>query len=264
MHLDPVDEPTSGEPLPDVDAVVAETLGQRYDLARARNDRDNADTNIAFFSNQKLPDVRLEMSYQGNGLGGTELLRTGGFPGQVIGTASESFGNVLNQVFASDYPSWSFGVTVSYPLGGSYEEAGLARAKVERRQAAQRIAGLELDAAEAIRQAARQVRSTAERVEAARAGATLADERLDTEQRRYEVGLGTSFLVTQAQRDQAQAQVNLLQATLDHQSALVSFEALQQAPPLGEGQTIGLSGESVVRMPVASPHGLFRESGGLP
>jgi hypothetical protein len=36
--------------------------------------------------------------------------------------------------------------------------------------------------------------------------------------------------VTQAQRDLLQTEVNLLQATLDHQSALVSFEALQQAP----------------------------------
>jgi len=46
-----------------------------------------------------------------------------------------------------------------YPLGRSYEEAGLARAQVERRQAAQRIASLQLETAESIRQAARQVRS---------------------------------------------------------------------------------------------------------
>ncbi len=74
--------------------------------------------------------------------------------------------------------------------------------------------------------------STSERVDAARAGATFAEQRLDTEQRRFEVGLSTSFLVTQAQRDLLQAEVSLLQATLDHQSALVSFEALQQAPAL--------------------------------
>ena len=83
------------------------------------------------------------------------------------------------------------------------------------------------------------MRSTAERVDAARAGATLAEQRLDAEQRRYEVGLSTTFLVTQAQRDLLQAQVNLLQTTLDYQSALVSFEAVQQAPPLGAGETVG-------------------------
>src|SRR5207247_4279686 len=102
----------------------------------------------------------------------------------------------------------------------------------ERRQAAQRIASLRLEAAETIRQAARQSRSTVERVEAARAGASLAEQRLDAEQRRFEVGLSTTFLVTQAQRDLLQAQVNLLQTTLDYESSLVNFEAVRQAPPL--------------------------------
>src|SRR5204863_10101198 len=115
-------------------------------------------------------------------------------------------------------------------------------AEVERRQAAQRIASLRLDAAQTVRQAARQVRSTAERMDAAGAGAALAQKRFDDEERRYRVGLSTTFLVTQAQRDLLQAQVNLLQTTLDHQSAVVNFEAVQQAPPAGSGDTIGVRG----------------------
>ena len=190
--------------------------------------------------------MRLETSYRGSGLGGTQFLRTGGFPGVVTGTRNRSFGDALGQAFTPDYPTWSFGVTVSYPLGRSYEEASLARAEVERRQAAQRIASLRLQAAETIRQAGRQIQSTAERVDAARAGATLAQQRLESEQRRYEVGLSTTFLVTQAQRDLLQAQVNLLQTTLDYQSSLVNFEAVQQAPPLAAGDTVGVKGASVV------------------
>ena len=86
--------------------------------------------------------------------------------------------------------------------GGEAEIDGVVgRADIERRQAAQRIASLQLQTAETVRQAARQVRSTAERVDAARASATLAQQRFDAEQRRYEVGLSTTFLVTQAQRD---------------------------------------------------------------
>jgi Outer membrane efflux protein len=100
-----------------------------------------------------------------------------------------------------------------------------------------------------------------ERIDAARAGATLAEQRLETEQRRFEVGLSTSFLVTQAQRDLVQAQVNLLQATLDHQSSLVNFEAVQRAPSLTAGQTIALSGPDIVLMPPSSPRGVFRQGG---
>ena len=262
MRIEPVEEPTGRGPLPDVDAVVASALNARYDVARAGIELENARTNVEFLSNQRLPDVRLETSYRGNGLGGTQFLRGGGFPGEVIGTRTRSFGNALGQAFGPDYPTWSLGVTVSYPLGQSFEEASLARAEVERRQAAQRIASLRLQAAQTIRQAARQIRSSAERVDAARAGATLAQERFDAEQRRYEVGLSTTFLVTQAQRDLVQAQVTVLQTTLDYESSLVNFEAVQQAAPLAAGETIGLRGANIVLLPTRAPNGLFRQGGG--
>ncbi len=170
--------------MPDVDAAVANALNGRYDIARAGRELENVRTNVELLRNQKLPDVRLETSYRGSGLAGTQFLRTGTFPGIVTGTLNRGFGNALTQAFSPDYPTWSVGVTVGYPLGHSYEEAALARAEIERRQAAQRIASLRLDAAETIRLAARQIHSTAERVDAARAGATLARRRLDAEQRR--------------------------------------------------------------------------------
>jgi outer membrane protein TolC len=86
----------------------------------------------------------------------------------------------------------------------------------------------------------------------------VALQRLDVEQRRYEVGLSTSFLVTQAQRDLLQTEVNLLQATLDHQSALVSFEALQQAPALSGSQAASPRGPDVIQLGPSAPTGLFR------
>lgn len=262
VRLDPTDEPAVGGVLPDIGSVAAGTFDQRYDLQRARKDLDNISTNIDFYADQKLPDVRLETSYRGNGLGGTRFLRTGEFPGTVVGTSRRGYGSVLGQMFDSTYPTWSVGLTVNYTLGRSFEEAGLARAHIERRQGAQRIASLQLEIAETLRRAGRQVHSTAERIEASRAGATVARQRLDVEQRRYEVGLSTSFLVTQAQRDLLQAEVNLLQATLDHQSALVSFEALQQAPGLGEGEPANLRGAAVVPLGPTSPTGLFRAGSG--
>jgi outer membrane protein len=262
MRLDPTDAAIGRAPLPDVDAAVAQALDARYDLARAKHELDNAKTNVEYLSNQRLPDVRLETSYRGNGLAGTQLLRTGAFPGVITGTSNRSLADALGQAFTPDFPSWSVGVTVNYPLGRSYEEANFARAQVERRQAEQRIASLRVQTAETIRQAGRQIRSTLERVDAARAGATLAEERLNSEQRRLEVGLSTTFLVTQAQRDLLQAQVNLLQTTLDYQSSLVNFEAVQQAPPLTAGDTVGVRGANVVTLPPPTPNGIFRPGTG--
>ena len=261
VRLDPVEEPTLVSAPPDVDAAVTKALGVRYDLARAGHELENARTTVAFLDNQRLPDVRLETSYRGNGLSGTQFLRSGGFPGLVTGTRRSSFGDALGQVFTSDYPTWSFGVTVSYPLGNSFEAASFARADVERRQAAQRISSLQIQAAETVRRAGRQIQSTSERVEAAGAAATLAQERLESEQRRFEVGLSTTFLVTQAQRDLLEAQVNLLQTTLEYESAVVNFEAVQLAPPLAAGDTVGVRGASVVLLPASEPRGIFRPGG---
>jgi len=256
------DEPDDIGAPPDVEGAVANALGGRFDLARAQHDLDNAKTNVEYLGNQRLPDVRLETSYRGSGLGGTEFLRTGGFPGVVTGTRNTGFGNALGQAFTPDYPTWSFGVTVSYPLGHSYEEASFARADVERRQAAQRMASLRLETVETVRRVARQVQSTAERVDSARAAASLAERRTTDEQRRFDAGLSTTFLVTQAQRDLLQAQVSLLQTILDHQSALVDFEAVQQAPPAGSSDAVGIRGADVVQLTPSTPRGIFRPGAG--
>ncbi len=263
QRIEPVEEPSVIGALPDIDAAVAKALDQRYDIARAGEDLEKQRETIEFLDNQRLPDIRLDTSYRGNGLAGTQFLRSGGFPGSIVGTRNRGFADALGQVFTDDYPAWSLGLTVSYPLGRSFEAASLARTQVERRQTAQRIAGLRIEAAETVRRAGRQVRSTAERVEAARAGAAFAQERLDAEQRRFDVGLSTTFLVTQAQRDQLEAQVNLLRTTLEFESALVNFEAVQQAPPLAAGTTFGLSGSNIVLVSPASPRGLFRPTAGF-
>jgi outer membrane protein len=179
----------------------------------------------------------------------------------VTGARNRNFGDALGQAFTSAYPTWSAGVTVSYPLGHSYEDASAARAEIEKRQMAQRIASLKLETAESVRQSARRVRSAAERVDAAKAGATLAEQRFKDEQRRFDVGLSTTFLVTQAQRDLLQAQVNVLQTMLDHESAVIDLEAVQSAP-IGPGnETIGVRGADVVLLPTPVPHGIFRAGG---
>jgi outer membrane protein TolC len=260
-RLDPVDEPPDPEGSPDVDAAVANALNTRYDLARAAHDLENAKTNVDYLDNQRLPDVRLETSYGGSGLGGVQFLRTGGFPGSVVGTRDRSFGETLGQALTPDYPSWSLGVTVSYPLGHSYEDASAARAQVERKQVAARIASLRLEVAESVRQAARRMRSAAERVDAARAGATLAEQRFNDENRRYGAGLSTTFLVTQAQRDLLQAQVTVLQNMLEYQSAIVDLEAVQSAPQ-GSGESVGVRGADIVLLPTPAPRGLFRPGAG--
>jgi HAE1 family hydrophobic/amphiphilic exporter-1 len=230
--IEATDTPPVATPALDVEGAVTRALAERADLQRARKDIENADTGVKFAANQKLPDVRVNASYQASGLGGTQVLRTGGFPGTIVGPGNVTdFGSVLSQLFGRDYPTWSVGLSVSYPIGQSTDEANSARAQLERRQADERFKGSEARAIVQIRNAAYQVEMNAKRIETTRAARELAEQRLDAERKRMEVGMSTSFLVIQAQRDLAQAKTNELGAVLAYDLSLVDFEALQLAGP---------------------------------
>ncbi len=260
-HLQPTDTPPVGGPPTDVDAAVKAALSARSDLTRARLELANAETSVKYTKNQRLPDVRLELSHRGGGLGGTEFIREGTFPGTIVGTTDVGYNTILNQIFGRDYPTWSAGVTVSVPLGHSYEDASYVRAKLQQQQAKSQLDSLEIRTVRDIREAAWQVDTTHQRVETTRAGRDLAEQRLDSEQKRYEVGMSTSFLVVQAQRDLAQAKVNELQAILDHQVALIAFDSLQQAPTANNG-TVSVAGTNIVALPPPTPRGIQAPSTG--
>jgi outer membrane protein TolC len=235
IAIEPVDAPPVATAAIDVESAVTNALRDRADLARARKDIENAKLSLRLAGNQKLPDVRLNASYQASGLGGTEVLRTGGFPGTITGAGQvTSFGTILDQLFRSDYPTWAVGLSVSYPIGQSTDEANQARSRLEAQQAEQRAKSAEARAIQQVRNAAWQVEMNARRVETARAARELAEQRRDVEQKRFEVGMSTSFLVIQAQRDRAQAAQNELAAVLAYDLSLVDFEALQQAGPAGQ------------------------------
>src|SRR5262249_34128523 len=269
MKIEPVDTPPVATPTLDVDAAVARGLSERADLARARKEIDNAQIGVKYANSQKLPDVRLNASYQASGLGGTQVLRTGGFPRTIVGPGdSIGFGSVLNQLFASDFPTWTVGVSVSYPIGQSTEQANAARAKLEHSQSEERLKSAQARAIQQIRDAAWQIEMNAKRIDTTRAAHELADQRLDAERKRLEVGMSTSFLVIQAQRDLAQAKQNELGAVLAYDLALVDFEALQEAGPAGSvSASAGLSAPAAISLPAStavSPAAAATRTAGVP
>ena len=252
VPIEPIDSPPIATITPDLSAAVARALDSRADLTRAKKDIDNAKVAVKFADNQKLPDVRVNLNYAASGLGGTQVLRntSAGFPGTVVGPGTiTDFGSVLNQLFAHDYPTWTVGVSVTYPLGQSSEEAAYARAKLERQQAEDRLKSSESRAIQQVRDAGWKIDMNAKRIATTRAARELADQRLDAERKRFDVGLSTSFFVIQAQRDLAQAKANELGAILAYDLALVDFEALQEAGPAGSAAP----GASPQQAPTAAP-----------
>ena len=104
------------------------------------------------------------------------------------------------------------------------------------------------------------------RIETTRAARELAEQRLDAERKRLDVGMSTSFLVIQAQRDLAQMRTNELGAILAYDLALVDFDALQQAGPSQGGTAAqsalsSLGGGSAAAPAPAPPSGAAVRAG---
>jgi HAE1 family hydrophobic/amphiphilic exporter-1 len=228
VRIDPAERQPAVTGAPNVDEAVRRALADRSDIAQARKQIENSDINVALARNETLPDLRAQATYLTNGQGGSRLLREGGFPGTIVGLQNTSFGSVLGQVLGADYPTWTIGLSLSYPLGHSASEANLARARIEHEQAQAQVRSLELSVVREVRDAALRLEQNRQRIETAKLGRELAEQRLDAEQKRFEVGMSTSFLVIQAQRDLAIARDNELRSYLDYQLAAVTFERVQK------------------------------------
>jgi len=230
-EINPVDRPTFlPDPL-DVQSAVRKALDNRTDLQIARKTIDSNDVTMRFMRNQTLPELDLTAMYGATGLGGTQFQRNGsGVTSQVIGVVPGGYADAWHTLTGRNYPTWNLALNLSYPIGASAQDAQLARAKVQLNQSAAQLRALELQVATDVTNAALQVQSGLTRYQAASVARDLAQQRLDAEQSRFEVGLSTNFLVVQAQRDLATAQNTELRALLDYRRALVDYERVQETP----------------------------------
>ena len=230
MSLEPGDSPVLEAREINVDAAVRYALLNRTDLDTLDKNLERTDTDIRYFRNQQLPAVDLRVDYRLTGQAGERLIRSGGFPGTVVGREQRSFGSALGDIWGNEFPNWTVGVTVSYPLGTSAADAALERSRLERSRSEASRRSLELRITTQVREAARSVRTNLQRVEATRVARELAERQLEAEQRKFEVGLSTNFRVFRAQRDLATARSTEQQAILDYTRSLVDFDAVQEIP----------------------------------
>jgi outer membrane protein len=223
----------------DMDGAVRNALQMRTDLLQARKSLEAADSNIRYFRNQTLPDVTATFDYGLTGLGGTPVARINnlGIPLAVPAGLSRSFGSVLGDLFGNQFPSWTVGLSISYPLGHSPQEANLARVQLETTQAETQLKNAELQVMTQVRNVARQVLTSQKLVDSTRVARELSEQRLDAEQKKLAAGTSTNFLVFQAQRDLAQARNDELNAVLSYSRAQTDFETVQVAPVLGANTT---------------------------
>ena len=147
--------------------------------------------------------------------------------------------DALADVLQLDYPVWNVQLQLTYPLGHSAQKAAHARARLQVQQTRAQLDQIALQIAAEVTNAALQIESVRERIEAARVARELAEELLAAEQSKFEVGTSTNFFIVQAQRDLATARDTELRAILDYQNAVIEFERAQQT-------SLGRAGISIV------------------
>lgn len=226
VTLNPVDVPTVSQEEVDLESVVRNALDRRVDLAQARRQLDSNDVSLVSLRNQTLPALDLTASYSLAGLGGTEFQRSG-LGGSVTTVIPGGYLQALQNISNFDAPTWNVSLNLSIPLGTSAADASLARARLQLQQTQAQIRQIELQVATEVTNIVLQLQSNRERVEASAAARELAQQRLDAEQSKFEVGLSTNFQVVQAQRDLADAQNTALRAILDYTKSLVDLERVQ-------------------------------------
>ena len=231
MHLDAIDRPDFAPQPIDVEAAVRRALSERTDLILAQMVGQENDVTLKYLKDQLKMQADFVGTYGLVGLGGTQLIKPTGSgvnSNQIIGTVPGGFGDALSTLFHTNYPRWTAQINLSYPLGTSFQEASVARARIQVNQVQAQVKQIQLQVATDVTNAAVNVQSNAERVQAAIAARELAQKTMEAEQSKFEVGMSTSYNVVLTQRDLATAQINELQAILNYRIALVELERLQQ------------------------------------
>ena len=206
----------------DFNEIVKMALSNRPDYLAKKKDLENKNILVKYQENQIYPSVDLVGSLGINGLSGEATTITSGtFQG--TSAYGGSYGNSLTDALSTNYYDWEFGVKFSYPLGNRSAKSKLSASRLEKAQLILGIKDLEKKIILEVRESARQLKTDSKRIKAATVAKKLAEEKLKAEEKKFEVGLSTSFNVLKFQEDLAEAQSNEIKTIVDYKQSRVLF-----------------------------------------
>ena len=206
----------------DIKESMKMALANRPDYLGKKKDLENKDILVKYQENQIYPSVDLVGSMGLNGLSGEAItIAAGTFQG--TSAFGGSYGNSLTDSLSTNYYDWEIGVKFSYPLGNRAAKSKLSTSRLEKAQLILDIKDLEREIILDIREAVRQLKTDSKRIKAATVAKQLAEEKLKAEEKKFEVGLSTSFNVLEFQEDLAEAQSNEIKTILDYKQSRIRF-----------------------------------------
>lgn len=255
QSLVPTDTPIySDEPIIVEDA-IKDAVANRPELSRLRLQKEITAIDINYFKNQTKPRIDLVSSFSLNGLalgnqntadiitnqflGNDEILRQrlntllppsqqitnlpvtiSGTPGFFNGSSFRSIGNL----FRSDAPNYTVGITFELPFGNRTAKANLAGARIQQQQTDSQTRAQEQIVVADVRNAVQAVETSRQRILTARRARESAEIQLEGERKLFEVGRSTTFLLFQRENTLTNARNSEIRAETDYNKSLSDLQ----------------------------------------
>jgi outer membrane protein len=140
------------------------------------------------------------------------------------GVVHGGFGNVQNQIFRNQFPGYAASLNLTLPLRNRSAQADSIRAILTQRQIEAQTLQIKNAALLDVRNTFIALEQDRARVDAAVKARQLQQETFDAEQKKYQLGASTVYLVIQTQRDLVTAQGTELRALADLVEAKANYE----------------------------------------
>ncbi len=134
------------------------------------------------------------------------------------------YGQTVRNLIGGDTRNITVGVAISFPFKNKTAEANLAGARIQKEQLQASTRSQEQTIEVDVRNSAQAVESARQRVLSAREARTNAEMQLEGEQRLYQVGRSTTFLLFQRENALANARASELRAETDYNKALADLQ----------------------------------------
>ena len=213
----------------DETAAIEEAMSLRPNLEAARTRVEQAELEVAFARNQRLPRVDLFASYVFNGLSGPVkpgLTDPNGAPitNQRIGVKKDSTSSHDNFFRASGSRGWGIGARFEIPIGNRTARHRLTQTEIELRRSRAELRRLTQGVILEVRDAIRNLHSAIETIEATERRRVAQEETLRAEQKRLRLGESTPFQMLEFEEDLAEAERQEIGALQLYRNAISEIE----------------------------------------
>jgi outer membrane protein TolC len=197
----PLDPPVQHLQETPLEESLQSAFEHRPEILQAKKNIETSTVNTRFAKNQLLPDL----SFQG-GIGLSGL--------------GKNPGDNLDRLGSTDFYNMGGGLVLSYPLGNRSAQSQYQRRVFEAQQSEVSLLRVRQQIILDVKEAIRQVQTSFKRIRTNQTARQLSERQLKAEQERLNLGISTTRLVLEFQRDLRIARGRELRAILDYNQSL--------------------------------------------